>query len=515
MSKIDVYDTSSRPRLSPALPRTYDPNDPEVRERQRTMDVDMAMQLSRARRETISVSAGVSPYETSPVHSHTEPNFTSLSLSEQHDLDIARGDRPHPVDHDDVGDTLNMHARVPHLHQAHDPSLVVSLGPPSTHVDQDDTLASLSGLPTYQANVSRSNFDFSIMEMFGAEEKALLGISSPSEPFSGGGLRHRTAGDLSAGMEGVPSAGPSDISLTHSRGSRQRKISQSNPSPRLHRKGIGGKMALFEGNAGELPPTLPGRLMAVGGLGSTLSAVPSIDNMTGVISDHSRTATEIHPSAPTSRQGVSHAGHDRPYRFSFYSNALSATIHARSFSELPAEGQSFEDLFCGRQGVPEQVKTNSTKTHPPFVSSPVPIQGSENVKRAGTEGGNGHGHGKNNGDNFNRDTKNIAGDYPRNGAAVGGGGDFEGNTWWLDVQSPTDEEMKMLSKANNILCVTYHDTDVGYYIRFIRYFPYIHLRQKISKWKRPEKKSSCSVITIWSVSGVLTRINIAQHTWSR
>src|ERR1700744_4510225 len=107
-SEIDVYDPT-RPRLSPALARTFDPNDPEVRERQRTMDVDMAMQLSRARRETISTSPGVSPYEISSAHPHADPNFPSLSLSEQHDLDIARGDRPHPVDHDEIENTLHMH----------------------------------------------------------------------------------------------------------------------------------------------------------------------------------------------------------------------------------------------------------------------------------------------------------------------------------------------------------------------------------------------------------------------
>ena len=91
----------SRPR-APTVVRSYDPNDPEVRERQRTMDVDMAKQLSRARRESVSVAPGISPYETPPVHTQTEPQFTPLSLREQHDLDIARGERLHPADHDDI-----------------------------------------------------------------------------------------------------------------------------------------------------------------------------------------------------------------------------------------------------------------------------------------------------------------------------------------------------------------------------------------------------------------------------
>ena len=54
------------------------------------------------------------------------------------------------------------------------------------------------------------------------------------------------------------------------------------------------------------------------------------------------------PNRVMTAPGAGHGhGHDRPYRFSFYSNALNATIHARTLSELPSEGQSFEDLFTG------------------------------------------------------------------------------------------------------------------------------------------------------------------------
>jgi magnesium transporter len=79
----------------------------------------------------------------------------------------------------------------------------------------------------------------------------------------------------------------------------------------------------------------------------------------------------------------------------------------------------------------------------------------DGTKRFGLDGLNGQGYGPTSNSNsninssyFNRDFKNAAGDYSRNGnGLVGGGGDFEVNTWWLDVQSPTDEEMKMLSKV--------------------------------------------------------------------
>lgn len=87
------------------------------------------------------------------------------------------------------------------------------------------------------------------------------------------------------------------------------------------------------------------------------------------------------------------------YRFSFYSNALPATIHARTLSELPADGQSFEDLFAGRA---RDSDSTLAKTSPPS-SEP------------------------------------------------------EASTWWLDVLSPTDEEMRMLAQVFGIHPLTTED----------------------------------------------------------
>lgn len=76
-------------------------------------------------------------------------------------------------------------------------------------------------------------------------------------------------------------------------------------------KGIGGKIALFE------------------------NSTTSYDNV--IFSGTSGPGL-----APT---GILNMGHDRPYRFSFYSNSLPTAIHARSLDELPADGQTFEQLF--------------------------------------------------------------------------------------------------------------------------------------------------------------------------
>ncbi|KAI0065784.1 cora-domain-containing protein [Artomyces pyxidatus] len=153
-------------------------------------------------------------------------------------------------------------------------------------------------------------------------------------------------------------------------------------------------MALFEGGMPGAPPPSFARAthLFADGLPAPLSAVPSFDDIPEAL--HSGGAQ------------VPGNGHDRPYRFSFYSNALSATIHARSLSELPADGQTFAEMFSGLAGSGMSSGTASVD--------------------------------------------------PRSaGAAVSG--DPEGHTWWLDVLSPTDEEMKMLSQVFNIHPLTTED----------------------------------------------------------
>ncbi|KAI0747443.1 hypothetical protein BC629DRAFT_1298582, partial [Irpex lacteus] len=144
----DENDLPSRPRLSPTLTRSYNPNDPDVRERQRAMDVDMALHLSRARSNTV---AGQSPDITTPsggLHELPleEEHFIGLSRQEEQDVNYAKGLAAMAEDqqeHFHPGPTAGMHLN--HLSAGHDPSLLVSLGAP----DQDDT----GGLPMYQPSV--------------------------------------------------------------------------------------------------------------------------------------------------------------------------------------------------------------------------------------------------------------------------------------------------------------------------------------------------------------------------
>ncbi|KAJ6515461.1 hypothetical protein C8R45DRAFT_209828 [Mycena sanguinolenta] len=355
----------SRLRHSPTFTRSVDPNDPQVRERQRTMDVDMAMQLSRARRETVS-----------PTLEHEQPDgvFPLLSTHEQHEIDIARGEPEEQIE--SVAPTpafLEMN----HI-SAHDPSLLV-------HESQfhDAPSSTFGRLPTYQPNVSQSEFDFTPMDEFATAEKTLLNLVSPK--FSLSALRARTVAPDSDDV----AEGPSDPERLPS---PRRKLSHSSPRPRHHRKGGGGKMAMFEGNTGDPSASFP--------------------------IDAAQTTTGI--------PGILHKGHDRPYRFSFYSNALSATIHARSLSELPAEGQTFSDLFTG---VPPPRAANASRDRP-TRPGPSPVVGGDKALR--------HSNYKPLGE--------------RHGAA-----DSEASTWWLDIQSPTDDEMKLLSKVFSIHPLTTED----------------------------------------------------------
>jgi magnesium transporter len=549
-------------RHSPTLVRSFDPNDPDVRERQRTMDVDMAMQLSRARRET--VGSVTSPFDSHPPgssiihhglghhrnlhhsHSHTrhrhqgaeaeehspERSVFPVILDEEEELGLGY-DSPHQdVDLGGVGvgsvvgvgvggdgsevllndaGSVDGDTLIPRRTRS-DPSLgrtatttaAPGVGVGGVRLEIPDNLPGSSnyGLPTYQPNASRTSFDFSRMEEFAAVEKAHLGIGSPvatrfaiPEPVharagrssltasgSGhdadlgvGGQQQQIGGGILGAEESSssiprislemqsPQLLPQLSSISGGEGDHQpqrplrhRKISQSNSArPRPPRKGIGGKISLFESAPTEpvprLPPLLSSNLAASSGLNPYSDFVISATTGGGA----QVFGGGLHPAGQ---------GHDRPYRFSFYSNALSATIHARSLSELPAEGQSFEDLFAGNQ---------PQAPPPPFQATSMPMPHA-NLSN-GSNGINGD-FGFLGSTPKDRPTSSLAFTPPPPGFVAGhrttpsdGASVYASsarraivpekvglpqgesdNTWWLDVMCPTDEEMKMLSKVNEL-----------------------------------------------------------------
>lgn len=400
----------------------------------------MAMHLSRARSNTIAVSpsAITSSPISRPAGDREDTSISALSRQEEEELTLAKGVAHVHGEPEEAPDSFHHpgpgpEAQLNHLSAGHEPSLLVSIVGPEQGQEQDDT----GGLPMYQASVpsEQQAYDFSLLESYAREEKARLGIQSPTttSPPDGPLSSSQTTASTVPLPNGNDGAGDFTMPMPAPR-TRQRKLSQSAPGPRR------AKMALFEHNTGGPPPALSYRPSLSGG-GQVLSVVPSYDNL---------------PATNTpdfGRQHTGGSGHDRPYRFSFYSNALSATIHARSLSELPAEGQSFEDLFTG---------LNNSGDRPDGV----------NVSRPGTSmgfNGNGNGNGA-----AARATgmmsphpslhpsglSKMAGNELRSRSNTMNGpgmSNADGNTWWLDVQSPTDEEMKLLSKVFNIHPLTTED----------------------------------------------------------
>ena len=452
------------PRNSPTISRSFNPMDPDARERQRTLDVDMALHLSRARHGSVSISPVTSPLavrelpepEPEPhMHRHHEEStFPTLFPQEERELEIARGGTPRQTRSSDgpYRRTLtpeNMRLALDmehHLTQNHEPHILGSL---EHHFD--------GALPLYQPSAihGRQTFDFEIMESYAKAEKKRLGLLNSPTDERPQLLRTRKPSQASANGEVGSSGGNgTDFRLPAPRTMRERKLSQSNALPRRHG---GGKMALFEG----LPGAPPASLSA--GIAPPLSVVPSYADI---------------PVNPTGA-----VGHDRPYRFSFYSNALSATIHARSLSELPGDGQSFKDMFSGIGGpaAPQARRTSSGSGSGPQRSD--------------------------------RDDAKIAG----NGGEVhkpllATDTDFEGHTWWLDILSPTDEEMKMLSKVRR----SYFPNGGGHLTKCgtNRCLVSTRLPQRTSRWRKPVRRSSSSEHITSSVSGVSTKIRTAQRILS-
>lgn len=329
--------------------------------------------------------------------------------------------------------------------------------------------------------MQRSNFDFKPMEEFADQERGTAPVGSQQsnsvqwipddnnlrkrstnsrndgsapqgdqvQPGSYDTAMERTTtmsaygdeGDHGTGYSTKENEGGNEGHRFHRR--RQRKLSQSNPVTRRQ-----GKLALFEGFGsqgntgapGEESGTINGSPGGTGGSGP-FKAPRQPKNLGG--------HNGLPPLNPVGGGFMPFTdaapGHDKPYRFSFYSNALPVTIHARTLAELPSEGQSFEDLFKGKNnGDVKREDAQPDGTGTDWGSVKGSGSGAETPAQADAIAPN----------------AKMSLLAKAAGAAVkgsgGGGGppggspvddDPEAFTWWLDVLSPTDEEMRMLSKV--------------------------------------------------------------------
>ncbi|GAA5900346.1 magnesium transporter CorA family protein [Sporobolomyces salmoneus] len=317
-------------------------------------------------------------------------------------------------------------------------------------------------------------FDFTILEDFATDEREATGKAIPSS------TRRRTvAGGVGGDSTSPPGYGVSSaFSKSNPRtgafssgsegdtpasgggggggrmGGRRRRLSES-VAPGRHRP----KVALFEGSGD------------AGGGGDQVPTFRSIlDTRTPLLSADKRNPSETgygtgtgsgRPPRPTDRKPGGGTG-PRPYRFSFYSNALPSTIHARSLAEIPGEGQTFEELFVGR-------KENQYEDDLAHVGlDPRLAQFRNSNSQSGTSTPNHHGNGNGTAASVSGSVNGggpmgapagvptVKGDSQRT-AVMRSDADAESNTWWLDVMCPTDAEMKVLSKVFGIHPLTTED----------------------------------------------------------
>lgn len=280
-------------------------------------------------------------------------------------------------------------------------------------------------------------FDFGALEEFCEEERERHGIAIPKakNAGAGNGTGMSTSATSGKAISFSPESGEGAGMMRRRKNGegpsrRQRKLSESVSHVGRYQR----KLALFEGNS-------PGQ--------RNDDKATAADSKTPLLSDQAKRPGF---GATTYRSSNSANEKARPYRFSFYSNALPSTIHARSLAEIPGDDQTFEELFVGRQESPPPEEWEGSVMDPAdgqgmdhFLPGQKPGSGGQNTPNGGAAapsvasfkqglGGSARGSGNHyEGKGRNPVIRSVE--------------DAEANTWWLDVLCPTDAEMKTLGKV--------------------------------------------------------------------
>lgn len=171
---------------------------------------------------------------------------------------------------------------------------------------------------------------------------------------------------------------------------------------------------------------------------------------------------------------------DAPYRFTYFNEEFQSTIHSQTISELVQAGGSFRELFIpdppelsdSSEDEEEEmdVRDDSYIRHVSGLNgeSRVPTRQGSLIEAARPDSRRG---GSLKGFEGKTDSNKSSGDATPSGVksplkGVNGNGDGKEEkpkrygdrpTWWLDVLSPTEAEMKVLSKTFNIHPLTAED----------------------------------------------------------
>ncbi|WFD24883.1 CorA metal ion transporter [Malassezia equina] len=264
-------------------------------------------------------------------------------------------------------------------------------------------------------------FDFSILDSFAQEERERQGHTGswPSMPSFGSPPSQNMRS--SQGFGSFPASGTSGDATLYSRRPRRLQTTGGEGGGKYQRK-----LALFEGGSSLSRSLEANRSLSMGTQGESAddagrpllqgtTTLPTYQGMSEGEPPKVLPRANSHPvRGPRANVPIPGAVHDKPYRFTFYSNALPSTIHARYLSELPGPGQSFEDLI---RGVPNEEDIKAAKTgQGPALMGGRPLMGHSRHENE-----------------------------PQN------------NTWWLDVLCPTDQEMKTLARTFGIHPLTTED----------------------------------------------------------
>lgn len=159
------------------------------------------------------------------------------------------------------------------------------------------------------------------------------------------------------------------------------------------------------------------------------------------------------------KYGWHRAEEDAPYRFTYFNEELPSTIHSQTISELLQPGQSFQDLFIPE---PPELSSDESSADEETASGQAPSDrhtaSPSNQSRAGTR------HASLNGDQ--RESRFQHSDRSGDATPQQPGGTEakekpkrygQRPTFWLDILSPTDTEMRVISKTFGIHPLTAED----------------------------------------------------------
>ena len=156
---------------------------------------------------------------------------------------------------------------------------------------------------------------------------------------------------------------------------------------------------------------------------------------------------------------------DAPYRFTYFNEELESTIHSQTISELLQQGQGFQDLFCPPQPELSDDSSDEDDYDDKSQARGSPANTRDTLSPSGqSKAGTRQSSVKGDPESKSRHASGDATPVPHNEGQQNGSTPKARDkrygprpTFWLDVLSPTDQEMRVLSKAFGIHALTAED----------------------------------------------------------